>query len=105
MMNDLDGLKSFRRQIGVAISCESLALLARPGAWVCRVESMIPETAEFRRAYFDHERGAFVAVFEDDSFGQIGDPGSLPLYFWSIDTYPCEATVFPEPVAARGVRV
>jgi hypothetical protein len=68
-----------RRLAGVIITGEDVALLALEGQRVVHVSSPVPATASFFTSYFDHSRNAYVAVFEDDSFGPIASGGLIPI--------------------------
>ncbi len=62
---------SVRRLAGVIITGEAIAEFVREGQRTVHVCSGVPATASFFTSYFDHSRNAFVAVFEDDSFGLV----------------------------------
>ena len=60
-----------RRLVGVIITGKAVASIVRAGKRSIDVSSPVPATALFYTSYFDHSRNAFVAVFEDDSFGLV----------------------------------
>ncbi len=68
-----------RRLAGVIITGEAVASIARAGKRSIDVSSPVPATASFFTSYFDHSRNAYVAVFEDDSFGLIAPGALIPL--------------------------
>ena len=68
-----------RRLMGVIITGEAVADIARTGKRIIDVSSLVPETASFFTSYFDHSRNAFVVVFEDDSFGPVASGALIPL--------------------------
>ena len=70
-----------RRLMGVIVTGDTVAEFVREGKRTIEVPSTVPETATFVMAWFDHERNAFVTVFQDVSFDRVADGCSIPILF------------------------
>lgn len=70
---------TMRRLYGFVVTGEVIADFARSGKRTIQVESPVPESATFFKAYFDHARNAFVCVFEDDSFSSVSEGALIPI--------------------------
>ncbi len=68
-----------RRLIGVIITGDAVATLARGGERIAEMASPVPATATFVHAYFCHTRNAFVVAFQDDSFAPVAAGCEIPL--------------------------
>lgn len=68
-----------RRLARVLLTGECVAGFVRAGRRTIDVHSPVPETASFFTSYFDHSRNAYVAIFEDESFGRVAGGAVIPL--------------------------
>lgn len=68
-----------RRLYGFVVTGNCVAEIARTGKRTIDVSSPIPESATFLTAYFDHNRNAFVCVFEDEAFSPLAEGALIPV--------------------------
>ena len=71
-----------RRLKGFLVTPECIAQISRRcEAKTIRIDSLVPETAQFFSAWFDHEKRSFVCVFEDESFGEVYEGAAIPVIY------------------------
>jgi len=69
-----------RRLKAWLVTGQAFAIVCRKHTVYIDVDSDIPDTAVFHTAYFDHLRGYFVCIFEDESFEEVLEGCEIPFY-------------------------